>query len=146
MLIIRSLDKKYILCKIAVLCLLLWQYINAQLDVIGICELSQLCFSTSSVQHEISDDGEWRPFGTASDGPLRRSPRKQSIPVRIHVRRSARNMVAERKQIKKDDAQEQAAATVTEITTVIEEVDATGAITTDESCKTDIVPGWSFAL
>lgn len=99
------------------------------------------------MQHEISDDGEWRPFGTASDGPLRRSPRKQCIPVRIHVRRSARNMVAERKQFKKDEnIQEEAAATVTEITTVIEEVDATGAITTDESYKTEIVPGWSFAL
>jgi len=100
------------------------------------------------VQHEISDDGEWRPFGTASDGPLRRSPRKQSIPVRIHVRRSARNMVAERKQFKKDEnAQEQAAAaTVTEISTVIDEVDATGAITTDESFKTENVQGWSFAL
>jgi phosphopantothenate synthetase len=95
------------------------------------------------VQHEISDDGEWRPFGTAADGPLRRSPRKQSIPVRIHVRRSARNMVTEQKQFKNDEnTQEQAA----EISTVIEEVDATGSVTTDESFKTEIVPGWSFAL
>jgi len=57
-------------------------------------------------------------------------------------------MVAERKQFKKDEnAQEQAAAaTVTEISTVIDEVDATGAITTDESFKTENVQGWSFAL
>jgi len=56
-------------------------------------------------------------------------------------------MVAERKQFKKDEnAQEQAAAAVTEISTVIDEVDAAGAITTDESFKTEIVQGWSFAL
>ena len=36
MLIIRSLEKKCILSKVAVLCLLLWQYSNAELDVIGI--------------------------------------------------------------------------------------------------------------
>jgi hypothetical protein len=56
-------------------------------------------------------------------------------------------MVAERKQFKKDEnTQEQAAATVTEISTVIEEVDATGTITADDSFKTEIVPGWLFAL
>ncbi|KAK7789664.1 hypothetical protein R5R35_003072 [Gryllus longicercus] len=49
--------------------------------------------STSSVQQEISDDGEWRPAGTHSEGPLRRSPRKQTLPLKIHVRRSARNVL-----------------------------------------------------
>jgi phosphopantothenate synthetase len=99
------------------------------------------------VQHEISDDGEWRPSGTATDGPLRRSPRKQSIPVRIHVRRSARNMVAERRQFKKDEnSKRQALATVTDSSSVIEEVDATGIVTSDEHLKTELVPGWSFTL
>lgn len=147
MFIISSVEKKYMLCQIALLCLLLWQYSNIHLGVTAIWELSQLCSSTSSLQHEISDDGEWRPFGSAADGPLRRSPRKQSIPVRIHVRRSARNMVAEQKQLKNDEnTKEQAAATAAEISTVIEEVDTTGSITTDEGFKTEIVPGWSFAL
>lgn len=99
------------------------------------------------MQHEVSDDGEWRPFGTAADAPLRRSPRKQSIPVRIHVRRSARNMVAERRQLKKDEnTKGQAPATVTENSTAVEEVDAAGIITTDESLKAEVVPGWSFVL
>lgn len=114
---------------------------------IFIRDLSHLCCSTSSVQHEISDDGEWRPSGTAADGPLRRSPRKQNIPVRIHVRRSARNMVTERKQFKKDEnSKGQALITVTDSSIVIEEVDAAGIITTDEHLKTEVVPGWSFAL
>lgn len=99
------------------------------------------------MQHEVSDDGEWRPFGTAADAPLRRSPRKQSIPVRIHVRRSARNMVAERRQLKKDEnTKGQVPASVTETSTVVEEVDAAGVIATDESLKTEVVPGWSFVL
>jgi hypothetical protein len=83
----------------------------------------------------------------AADAPLRRSPRKQSIPVQIHVRRSARNMVAERRQLKKDEnTRGQAPATVTEISTVVQEVDAAGIIATDESLKTEVVPGWSFVL
>lgn len=99
------------------------------------------------MQHEISDDGEWRPAGTTADGPLRRSPRKQSIPVRIHVRRSARNMVTERKQFKKDEnSKGQALATVTVSSTVVEEVDAAGIITMDEHLKTEVLPGWLFAL
>jgi len=99
------------------------------------------------VQHEISDDGEWRPAGMAVDGPLRRSPRKQSIPVQIHVRRSARNLVAEHKQFKKDEnTKGQASATVINSTTVVEEVDAPSVVATDESLKTETVPGWSFAL
>jgi hypothetical protein len=56
-------------------------------------------------------------------------------------------MVAEQKQLKNDEnTKEQAAATAAEISTVIEEVDTTGSITTDEGFKTEIVPGWSFAL
>jgi hypothetical protein len=99
------------------------------------------------VQHEVSDDGEWRPFGMAADAPLRRSPRKQSIPLRIHVRRSARNMVAERRQLKKDEnTKGQTPSTVTEIITVAEEVDTAGIVATDASLKTEVVPGWSFVL
>ncbi|PSN33065.1 hypothetical protein C0J52_14152 [Blattella germanica] len=68
--------------------------------------------STSSVQQEISDDGEWQPSGPSTDCPLRRSPRKQTIPVQINVRRSARNMLTE---IKKDEKKkEDISATVTE--------------------------------
>lgn len=99
------------------------------------------------MQHEVSDDGEWRPFGMAADTPLRRSPRKQSIPLQIHVRRSARNMAGERKQLKKDEnTKGRAPSTVTEISTVAEEVDAAGNIAADASIKTEGVPGLSFVL
>ncbi|XP_047111747.1 uncharacterized protein LOC124788521 [Schistocerca piceifrons] len=43
--------------------------------------------STSSVTQDISD-GEWQP---TSSGALRRSPRTQNAPIKLHVRRSARN-------------------------------------------------------
>lgn len=49
--------------------------------------------SSSSLPQEVSDDGEWRPAGSHSEGPLRRSPRKQTIPLKIHVRRSARHVL-----------------------------------------------------
>jgi hypothetical protein len=56
-------------------------------------------------------------------------------------------MVAERRQLKKDEnTKEQVPATVTETSTVVEEVDAAGIIATDESLKTETVPGWSFVL
>jgi hypothetical protein len=53
-------------------------------------------------------------------------------------------MVAERKQLKKDEnTKGHAPSTVTEMSTVVEEVDATGIIATDASLKTE---GWSFVL
>jgi hypothetical protein len=56
-------------------------------------------------------------------------------------------MVAERRQLKKDEnTKGQTPATVTETSTVVEKVDAAGIIATDESLKTDVVPGWSFVL
>jgi hypothetical protein len=56
-------------------------------------------------------------------------------------------MVAERRQHKKDEnTKGQAPATVTEISTVVQEVDAAGIIAADESLKTEVVPGWSFVL
>ncbi|XP_068083662.1 uncharacterized protein [Anabrus simplex] len=51
--------------------------------------------STSSLPPEISDDGDWQPTGSLSECPLRRSPRKQTIPLKIHVRRSARNVLSD---------------------------------------------------
>jgi hypothetical protein len=52
-------------------------------------------------------------------------------------------MVAERKQIKKDEnTKGRASSTVTEISTVVEEVDAAGNVAADASIKTEGVPGW----
>ncbi|XP_069677916.1 uncharacterized protein [Periplaneta americana] len=96
--------------------------------------------STSSVQQEISDDGEWRPSGTSADGPLRRSPRKQTIPVRIHVRRSARNMATESKPYKKEEEEEKKEETADTVTECSEVTETPTAVTKDEIVKTEDVP------
>ncbi|XP_063238994.1 uncharacterized protein LOC134540265 [Bacillus rossius redtenbacheri] len=42
----------------------------------------------------LSDDGDWKPAALPPDGPLRRSPRTQAPPIKLHVRRSSRNVPA----------------------------------------------------
>nr|CAD7598620.1 unnamed protein product [Timema genevievae] len=51
--------------------------------------------STSSAQPDIADDCEWKPAASHLEGALRRSPRTQTFPLKLHVRRSTRNIGTE---------------------------------------------------